>query len=1089
MFRRHPYLTITGLLSAIFLLVCIIFLATFDLNRYRASLQSSLGEALARPVLLGEAELSWHFGPTFDFTHIEIGGKDDEPPLLKADRLYLKPKMLPLLLGRIDLAEIVFNNPALAFDLTASETSHTNSLQTFLTAIHADSIIIRQGNIRITDRRHPEAPFEIEIHQVSLQAKHIFSASRGRLRLEALLVQPDGNADLKLGGTLALSPHQETWRKGQVNLTLSLQGLVPGPFITRYAKDWGIAGAEGQMGLQTSLTGSLADGLQFSGNLKGDNLTLQLPESHETPLSLGNFAFSGKWTATDQLYSFNDLAIQLDDLSLSGHFTLQRKTREPWLEGGLSSGELALSEIWRLLPDQFPDLPLKSLKSRIPDGTLRLTYARFAGPLSNYQDFKKKNPLQAAEAQVRGVLLDLGNKQHLHNLSGDLVFEDGHLNLFEGHATLLGSPLSFSGSLENPFDAGVKTTISAGWILPTDRLSELWPEKTAFNSGDLGGKGPIPLTLTLNGQGQDYTVGLRANLDACSLTYRSAFNKPSGTPGSLEINGRLTPELLEINNSLLHLGPIRLKATGRQTRVEKGVLLATDKQPFLIRYDLAETEVQEVGLLVPALHKLQSHGRISGHYTLEGTGSTVLQGDGNLTLKGLGLQLESIVKGKLHGFNGRVKLSREQIEWSGITGRLGENPIRISGTASGNPAPRIELQVAAEKILAGDLFFPSRQIVLRRLKGGLVFTEKEVLFDSIEVAIDDDVSATVNGNFRYEPMPTTMLDIRATRGNVDKVVALWDGPPTAPTAGSTHKKDLSTHKSQVVIVKAHVDQGSYGPLDFRDAVGTVTSTSEALSIDPIQFSLGKKGHGQCQINFSDRSDGHSWLKISGRIKDAPTDILNEISLLGKKGLLSGTLTGDYFLEGLAGDRFLETASGHFEVAVTDGVLYRFAFLSKVFSLLNVSQILTLKLPDMAREGMPFTNLQGSFLLDRGKLKTEDLFLTGNAMNMSLIGSVDLIGKELDLLLGVKPFRTVDKIVTHIPIAGWLLTGDEKALITAHFEITGQSDDPEVRPIPVTSLSSQALGIFKRILGLPGKAFTDPGGLMTGQGKDSAENAP
>jgi hypothetical protein len=99
------------------------------------------------------------------------------------------------------------------------------------------------------------------------------------------------------------------------------------------------------------------------------------------------------------------------------------------------------------------------------------------------------------------------------------------------------------------------------------------------------------------------------------------------------------------------------------------------------------------------------------------------------------------------------------------------------------------------------------------------------------------------------------------------------------------------------------------------------------------------------------------------------------------------------------------------------------------------------------------------------------------MNLSLIGDLDLKEDTLDMVLGVKPLRTVDQIVTNIPIAGWLLAGDEKALITAPFEIKGPSSDPEVSAIPVSSISGQVLGIFKRVLGLPGKVVSDVGDLF------------
>ncbi|MCD4688344.1 MAG: AsmA-like C-terminal region-containing protein, partial [Desulfuromonadaceae bacterium] len=135
---------------------------------------------------------------------------------------------------------------------------------------------------------------------------------------------------------------------------------------------------------------------------------------------------------------------------------------------------------------------------------------------------------------------------------------------------------------------------------------------------------------------------------------------------------------------------------------------------------------------------------------------------------------------------------------------------------------------------------------------------------------------------------------------------------------------------------------------------------------------------------------------------------------------------------------------------------------------------------MVERGMPFSSMEGSFVLRDGVLTTEDLQVTSNAMILSLVGAVDLVKEELTFLLGVQPFGTVDQVITRIPIAGWLLTGEDKALITAHFAITGPSKAPKVQAIPVTSVSSKVLGIFKRVLGLPGKLVTDPVEVITGQ---------
>ena len=101
-------------------------------------------------------------------------------------------------------------------------------------------------------------------------------------------------------------------------------------------------------------------------------------------------------------------------------------------------------------------------------------------------------------------------------------------------------------------------------------------------------------------------------------------------------------------------------------------------------------------------------------------------------------------------------------------------------------------------------------------------------------------------------------------------------------------------------------------------------------------------------------------------------------------------------------------------------------------------------------------------------------MKGDVMNMSMSGTQNLITTEVDMELGIMPLRTIDRLVTKIPLAGWILTGENKALVTAHFKMTGPGDNPEITAIPVESASKQVLGIFKRIFTLPVKIISDFG---------------
>jgi hypothetical protein len=69
-------------------------------------------------------------------------------------------------------------------------------------------------------------------------------------------------------------------------------------------------------------------------------------------------------------------------------------------------------------------------------------------------------------------------------------------------------------------------------------------------------------------------------------------------------------------------------------------------------------------------------------------------------------------------------------------------------------------------------------------------------------------------------------------------------------------------------------------------------------------------------------------------------------------------------------------------------------------------------------------------------------------------------------VAVKPLQSVDRLITHLPVAGWLLGGKEKGLIVAYFRVTGPLADPKVRPIPLKSVGRDVFGIFQRLLDIP-----------------------
>jgi uncharacterized protein YhdP len=202
----------------------------------------------------------------------------------------------------------------------------------------------------------------------------------------------------------------------------------------------------------------------------------------------------------------------------------------------------------------------------------------------------------------------------------------------------------------------------------------------------------------------------------------------------------------------------------------------------------------------------------------------------------------------------------------------------------------------------------------------------------------------------------------------------------------------------------------------------------------------------------------------------------------KKQEITGTLSmqGDLSAKGETADDFKRTALGSVKLRIEEGSLQRFAILSKIFSILNLSQLLKFQLPDMVSGGMPFNKITATLEVKDGVVSTDNLFVKSDAINMSAVGKADMTRDELDVTIGVQPLQTVDKVVSRIPIVGWILTGKNHSLVTAYFEAKGKLADPSVTAIPVKSMAKGVFNIFKRVFELPAKLFTDTGEVLTGE---------
>ncbi len=255
-------------------------------------------------------------------------------------------------------------------------------------------------------------------------------------------------------------------------------------------------------------------------------------------------------------------------------------------------------------------------------------------------------------------------------------------------------------------------------------------------------------------------------------------------------------------------------------------------------------------------------------------------------------------------------------------------------------------------------------------------------------------------------------------------------------------------------------------------------------LDNIEFSLydGKCSGDWGYVYTEDRGEGSEGVGMEGEEGGGEDGESLFFMNVEGEGVDMGALFSDVgFSEEFRGDAKFElslksdpgdfeaaidTMDGNAKVMVTNGAFKKFNVLSKVISMMNISNYLQLKFPKLDTEGIPFESIIGDFEIKDGKATTENLFVNSGVIRISVVGSVDLTNGDMDMILGFQILKTIDLIVNKIPVVGYVLTGDDASLFTTYFKVGGTTDDPVVTTMTLQALGEGTINIFERIYNFP-----------------------
>lgn len=388
------------------------------------------------------------------------------PPLARMGALRASLRLLPLLLGRVEVTTLTLVDPRI--NLVIGEDGRSNwssgaapraaygDVSAGLRDTRLGEIVLSNGGISFEDRRDGRTE----------------TVTAANVRL----VWPRTSEPARLIGSFV-------WRGEMVDIRAGLD--APAAFFS----------AEGSPGRLTvtatpaalSLEGrfSLSGESRFSGDASLSSRSLRaLAEWLGAPIgpgsTFGPMRISGELTLAPAVATLTDASLELDGNRAEGALTARFGATRPFIEGSLAFGELNL---WPYLLSAVPSVSLANL---------------LALPV-------RSDWLSVMDADVRASAdaVDLGTGK-LKSVAAALFARDGQLTLTIGEADFAGGRLEGELALA-PFSSGVSARLTgriegvsladaAGVLWPNRTHQLIWPDLPLVGIGaatfELAGNGP-----------------------------------------------------------------------------------------------------------------------------------------------------------------------------------------------------------------------------------------------------------------------------------------------------------------------------------------------------------------------------------------------------------------------------------------------------------------------------------------------------------------------------------------------------------------------------------------------------------------------
>ncbi|MFH2218822.1 MAG: AsmA-like C-terminal domain-containing protein [Pseudomonadota bacterium] len=358
------------------------------------------------------------------------------------------------------------------------------------------------------------------------------------------------------------------------------------------------------------------------------------------------------------------------------------------------------------------------------------------------------------------------------------------------------------------------------------------------------------------------------------------------------------------------------------------------------------------------------------------------------------------------------------------------------------------------KLHATGLEHPWQPEALVKIENvSLSSTENRLLVESILFTLGEN-SLSLGGTVEMdENGPRFDLDLSADGIEWENVLKL-----SGKEKKELEKTDRKSHwvRSLRGDVRIKSDYLTYDRFTWRPLHATLTFDGKGMGVDLTEAMIcGVSTPGslrltpeQIQLDF----------KPMARNQEVESVLP---CLWTKESVASGRFDFDGVLTAKGEQAHLERIlRGNFQFSSYGGRIYKDIIMEKIFSLLNVANIIRGDFSAFSKQGFIYHSIKLDGEIENGKLVFNEIIMEAPSMNIVGQGELDIIEQKVDLRLLVNPLQKISLVIGKIPGIR-LFTGDD--LFSFPMKVTGNTANPNTSTIPVSEIESELVETMKNLL--------------------------